>query len=290
MYYYRVIMLPVLLDLKFIKIYTFGIFLMLAFFWSTFMIWRNVRMTSYKEEDIFDGIFLSLAGGLFFGRLIYVIINFSDFGFDVLKFVLINGYPGMSIWGIIAGALVTLYLFFANRKIDFKEVIDYFVSPMFTALMFGKLGAFFAGSEVGAKTNFFLRLKFPGHEGLRHLTSFYEAILFGIAAYISYRILFEIRKERFVHGFNLFFFLWVFGFIYFIFDKLKAPTLYLQGHSFNQVVSGGLLLTTSFWFIYYKRHVISNFLTKHGQKAISKIRSGSKGKTASGEAKKPVSN
>lgn len=283
-------MLPVLLDLKFLKIYTNGIFLMLAFFWATFMIWRNVRMTSYKEEDVFDGIFLSMAGGLFFGRLIYVIVNFKEFGFDILKFVLVNGYPGMSIWGVLAGALVTLYLFFLSRKIDFKEIIDYFVSPMFVAITFGKLGSFFSGSEVGAKTNFFLKLKFPGHDGLRHLTSLYEAILFSIAAYISFRLLFEIRKEKFVKGFNLFFFLWFFGFVYFIFDKLKAPTLYLQGYSFNQLVSGGLLLTTSFWFLYYKRHVISNFISKHGQKAILKIRSGAKGKASTGEAKKSGTN
>ncbi|PIZ68201.1 hypothetical protein COY13_01625, partial [Candidatus Roizmanbacteria bacterium CG_4_10_14_0_2_um_filter_36_35] len=62
-------MLPVLLDLKFIKIYTFGVFLMLGFLWASFVLWRNIRLTSHKEEEIFDGLFLSLLGGLFFGRL-----------------------------------------------------------------------------------------------------------------------------------------------------------------------------------------------------------------------------
>lgn len=290
MIYYRVIMLPVLLDLKFLKIYTNGIFLMLAFFWATFLIWRNVRMTSYKEEDVFDGIFLGLAGGLFVGRLFYVIINFEEFGFDLLKFVLINGYPGMSVWGVIIGTLVTFYLFFSSRKIDFKEIIDYFISPIFLALSFGKLGSFFSGSEVGSKTDFFLKMKFPGHEGMRHLTSFYEAVVFAIAAYLAYKLLFEIRKEKYGHGFLLAFFLWVFSFTYFIFDKLKAPTLYLQGYSFNLVMSGALLLTMSFYFIYYKRQTISNFITKYGQKTISKIRNASKRKTSGGEAKKPHSN
>jgi phosphatidylglycerol:prolipoprotein diacylglycerol transferase len=279
-------MLPVLLDLKFIKIYTNGIFLMLAFFWAMFLIWRNVRMTSYKEEDIFDGIFLGLTGGLFFGRLFYVVVNFKEFGFDFLKFVLINGYPGISVWGVIAGCLITLYFFFSSRKIDFKEIVDYFISPIFLALMFGKLGSFFSGSEVGAKTNFFLKMKFPGHDGMRHLTSFYEALFFAFAAYLSYRLLFEIRKERYSHGFLLAFFLWFFSLTYFIFDKIKAPTLYLQGYSFNMVMSGAMLLTTSFYFIYYKRQVISNFITNHGQKAIHKIRNAAKGKIAGGETKK----
>ena len=58
-------MIPVLLDLKFIKIYTFGIFLVLAFFWGAFILWKNYLLTAQKEEELFDGMFLSLAGGLF---------------------------------------------------------------------------------------------------------------------------------------------------------------------------------------------------------------------------------
>ena len=75
-------MLPVLLDLKFVKIYTFGIFLVLAFFWGTFLLWRSLRLSSYREEDAFDGLFLALAGGLFVSRLVYVILNFQKFGFN----------------------------------------------------------------------------------------------------------------------------------------------------------------------------------------------------------------
>ena len=113
-------MLPVLLDLKFIKIYTFGVFLVLGFFWSAFLLWRNIRLTSYKEEDVFDGLFFSLFGGLFIGRLIYVVLNFNDFGFDILKFILVNGYPGISLIGAILGGVFALFGFFGLKKIDFS--------------------------------------------------------------------------------------------------------------------------------------------------------------------------
>src|SRR3989339_1668121 len=121
-------MLPVLLNLGFIKIYTFGVFLVLAFFWATFLLWKNIRLTSFKEEDVFDGLFLSLLGTLFFGRLIYVILNFKDFGLNLLKFILINGYPGISLYGSIFGGFLILYLFSVSRKINFNELIDYFVT------------------------------------------------------------------------------------------------------------------------------------------------------------------
>src|SRR3989338_9939126 len=94
-------MLPVLLNVGFLKIYTFGVFLVLGFFWATFLLWKNIRLTSLKEKDVFDGLFISLLGALFFGRLVYVILNFKDFGFNLLKFILINGYPGISLYGLI---------------------------------------------------------------------------------------------------------------------------------------------------------------------------------------------
>src|SRR3989338_2744259 len=96
-------MLPVLFSFGPVKIYTFGIFLVLAFFWAAFILWKNIRLSSYKEDDIFDGMFISLIGGLVIGRLVYVILNFSSFGIDLLKFILINGYPGISLAGVIVG-------------------------------------------------------------------------------------------------------------------------------------------------------------------------------------------
>lgn len=279
-------MLPVLLDLKFVKIYTFGVFLMLAFFWSSFMLWRNIRLTSYKEEDVFDGLFLSIFGGLFLGRLTYVILNFKDFGFSFLKFILINGYPGISLIGTILGSLLVLYIFFSTKKINFLEIIDYFVTPLFIALLFGKLGSFFSGAEAGTVTNFFLKVKYAGLGGLRHLTPFYEAILFTFGAFFSHKLLFEIRREKYQKGFLLFFFFWFFSLVYFLFDKIKFVTLYLQGRSFNWLLSGIVLLTTSVYFIYYFKNNLLGFINKHGHKAFKKIHSGTKGKTPKGETKK----
>ncbi|MBI4009128.1 prolipoprotein diacylglyceryl transferase [Candidatus Roizmanbacteria bacterium] len=285
-------MLPVLLDLKFIKIYTFGVFLVLAFFWGSFLLWKNIRLTSYKEEEIFDGLFFSLFGALFFGRLFYVILNFEKFGFSLLKFILINGFPGISQFGILVGGFLTLYLYFFIKKIKFREAADYFISPIFVAVLFGKLGSFFSGAEVGAKTKFFLSIKYTGYDGLRHLTPLYEAIVFGLGAYLSYKLLFAVRKERYPRGFVFYFFCWYFAFIYFLFDKLKENRLYLFGQSFNMTVSAMLSLTVSLYFIYHFR----NSFLSYGSKAYQSIakrtsrrfakRSKKAGKADSGTQKK----
>ena len=279
-------MLPVLLNLGLIKIYTFGVFLVLGFFWATFLLWKNIRLTSFKEEDVFDGLFISLLGALFFGRLVYVILNFKDFGFSILKFILINGYPGISLYGLVFGGFLVLYLFSISRKINFNELVDYFVTPLFIALAFGKIGAFFSGIEIGTKTNFFLKIKYVGFDGLRHLVGMYEGLMFIIGVLITYKILFEIRREKFYKGFLLKFFIWFLALTIFLFDKIKNNRLYFVGLSLDFLVSLIILLTTSFHFVYYFRNDILSFIKNYGQKIFKTVRSRSKKKVGGGKEKK----
>jgi len=249
-------MLPVLLDFGFLKIYTLGVFLVLAFFWGCFFVWKNIALTSYKEDEIFDGLFFSLFGGLFVGRLMYVAFHFSDFGVDVLKFILINGYPGMHFVGFTIGFLVFNYIFLLGKKISFLKYVDYIIPSFFLALAIGKLGSFFSGAEVGSQTKFFLSLAYPHLDGARHLTSLYESIVFFLGSYITYKYIFLIRKEKLHEGFNLVFFVWYFSLVQFIFDPIKAFRTTTQYVSVEMIVSGVLLLTGSIYFIYYFRKLI----------------------------------
>jgi phosphatidylglycerol:prolipoprotein diacylglycerol transferase len=272
-------MLPVLINLKFLKIYTFGVFLVLSFFWGSFMLWKNIRLTSFKEEDVFDGLFTALFGSLLLGRLIYVILNFDQFGFDFLKFILINGYPGISLFGALIGGLVSLWLYFTFKRASLREAVDYFISPLLLAVAFGKLGSFFSGVEAGTKTKILPAVRYVGFDGARHLTPFYEAILFFAGAYLAQKLLFEVRREKYFHGFVFVFFGWYFSLINFLFDKLKEHNLYFLGKSFNGLLAKIILLTSSLYFIYYYRSSIlkgllgfTSFLKTYEQKAFKKIR------------------
>lgn len=249
-------MLPVFLTVGPIKIYTFGVFLVLAFFWSSFFLWKLVRLTAYNEELVFDGFFFSLFGALFFSRLFYVILNFKDFGFNLLKFVLINGYPGLSLYGAIFGGFLSVFLFFNSKKIKFIEIVDYFVPSLFLALSLGKIGAFLAGVEVGSKTNFFLSVRYLGFEGTRHLTPFYEGLFFFVAFLIAYKLIFYIRQEKLTQGFNGIFFFWFFSLTNLVFEKIKDKHLFFKGISLNGFISGFLFLTIGLYFVYYFKTVI----------------------------------
>lgn len=262
-------MLPVLVNLPFLKIYTFGVFLLLAFFWGSFMLWKNILLTSYKEDDVFDSMFISLVFGLFISRLVYVATHFGDFGFNVLKFILINGYPGLSLYGFLAGVSIALFLYFQYRKIKFKEAVDYFVPAAFIALGFGKLGAFFAAVEIGTRTSVPIAMKYAGAAGMRHLTPLYESILFFAGAFIAYNLVFSVRRGTFSKGAVAAFFWWYTALILALFDFLKdRPTTVFSGVSLNLAISGFLLLTFTGFFIYYFRSLILSPFTKHGKSAI----------------------
>ncbi|MFH1827355.1 MAG: prolipoprotein diacylglyceryl transferase family protein [bacterium] len=277
-------MLPILFDLPFIKIYTNGVFLLLAFFWGAFLLWKNFLLTSQKEEQIFDGMFIAVASGLFVGRIVHVFLNFEDFGFSFLKFILINGYPGISLYGFLIGAFLSLWIFFVNRKINLLESFDYVIPASFLALGLGKLGSFISGSEIGSRTGFMASLKYQGLEGARHLTSFYEAIIFLIATFLSYKLLYSIRRDKFSKGTNLFFFWWLFSLIYLIFDSIKTNKALLFNFSFNYIVSLVCLLTFSLIFVYHFRSLIFEKLSllkkipnKNGKKVFKFLHKKEKG-------------
>lgn len=259
-------MLPVLIDLPYLKIYTFGVFLLLSFFWSSFLLWKTILLTSYKEEQVFDSLFLSLVVGVIVSRLVHVITHFSDFGFSVSKFIFINGYPGLSLYGFIFGSLLGLFMYAYTHKLKSLEYIDYFVPSTFVALGFGKIGSFFSGVDVGVRTSFPLAIKYVGFDGLRHIPALYEGILFFLAAFVAYQTVFAIRRGTYQKGTNLVFFFFIYSLVTLIFDLLKERTTTIFGKwSLNASLSIVLLLTFTFLFLYYFRGFFSKFLTNHGK-------------------------
>jgi phosphatidylglycerol:prolipoprotein diacylglycerol transferase len=256
-------MLPILLDLGFIKIYTFGVFLLLAFFWASFYLWKNILLTSFKEETIFDAVFLGLIGGMLFGRLEFVLSHLGGYSWDPLKFILINGYPGIGLLGFLTGFLATFLIFLKRQDISFKKIIDYIVPPLLLAIAIGKLGSFFSGTEIGTQTEFPISLIYKNIDGARHLTALYESILFFGATFASHLVLRSIRRDNLNIGFNFFFFIFINGLTFSLFDNLKSFRAIIQsiGLSHDFIISiFALLLTTFYFIIYFRSKIRKTFL------------------------------
>ena len=253
-------MLPVLIDIGFIKIHTLGVFYVLAFFWGSFFLWKNISLTSFKEDQIFDALFVGLFGSLVFGRVAYVLMNFDDFGFNILRYILLNGYPGIHFLSSLVGFIIFIYLFSVNKKFSFMKFIDYMIPPILLTVGIGKLGAFFSGSEIGSQTNFFLSLAYPNLDGVRHLTAFYEAILYFVGAYFAYQIVMQIRRQLYYPGFSLIIGVLIVSLITVVLDNIYAFRTVVGGLYIDFWVSLILVLTTSGYVVYYFREHLLQFV------------------------------
>ncbi len=232
-------MFPVLIHFGFIKIYTFGLFLVLSFFAGAFVLWKNIKLTSYKEEEVFDGLFLSILGGLLGGRIVYTLLNFNDFGFKIMRFILINGYPGLSLFGVLLGSFITLLIYGRIKKIGILDMCEYVISPLLLALAVAKVGSFLSGNDIGMQTSFLLKARYSGVEGTRHIVAIYESILFFIAFLFAHRLLFRVRREHAKTGTSLLFFMTYFGLAEVLVDWLKQDRILIGKLSFN-VIAGSI--------------------------------------------------
>ena len=204
-------MLPILFTIGPVKFYTLGLFLVLALFWGSFILWKLINLTPYKNTEAFDVLSFCLAGAVGFARIFFVILNWPTFGFNLLKIILINGYPGMSLVGALFGAFIFFAFYCFYRKKSFYELVDYFVVPLFLALSIGKIGSFISGVDVGTKTDFMLSTNVVGYIGRRQVVGLYEALFYFVGFIASYKMLFKIRREQLNQGTIFFYFLLFFS-------------------------------------------------------------------------------
>lgn len=244
-------MLPIFAQLGSLYIYTYGIFLVLGFFWSCFFVWKHIRISKFEEETAFDIVFISFGGMLVIGRLVYCLLHFQEFGFNILKYLLANGYPGISPAGMFLGGIGTLYIASVRRKIKFTELSDYFVPSLFIFTLFAEVGAFVAGIEPGVVWKWF-----------RHPVALYKAALLGLGTYVSISMFYNVRKEKIEKGALLFVFFGLYSVSYVAFHFLEDKRTLLTESPFDYWFFVILLLTSCFYFVYYFRvFIISGFQT-----------------------------
>ena len=152
-------MLPILLSLGPIKIYSYGVFITLGLFLALYFWWKMGRDEHWDEITLFDGFFLSLIVYLGAGRLGYVFGHMADVGTIYRSFAIL-AYPGINIVvGIVA---VFIFLIFFARANNWNEwrVADAVVVSTSIILAFGGIAGFLNGSNPGREVSW--GVMYPG--------------------------------------------------------------------------------------------------------------------------------
>jgi len=172
-------MFPILFELGPVKFYTFTIFLILAFFASTYVFWRKGREEHYQEDELFDAFLQALFWGVLWSRIGFVALHLDAFGLQPLNWINVIDLPGYStLFGLIAAAW-SLYKSAKSQKWDEYEVLDFGVIAVTLATAILWLGSFFSGADFGTPTSLPWGVQFPNVFDKRHPLQ-----LYGFLAYL----------------------------------------------------------------------------------------------------------
>lgn len=157
-------MLPILLNLGPVKIYSYGVCLAIGLFISLYFWWKMGRDEHWDEILLFDGFFLSVIVYLVFGRIGYVLSHIGDTS-TIYRSIAILAYPGLNaVFGIVA-VIIFMVLFARAQGWQVWKASDAFVVALSIILVFGGLGGLLNGSNPGRLAPW--GLIYPGQTGPR---------------------------------------------------------------------------------------------------------------------------
>lgn len=231
-------MYPILFSFGPITIYSFGVFLLLAFLVGSFIVWKFGKET-FPPEKILDATLISILTGLIGARAYFIFLHSSTFGGNILKWLHLFLYPGLSFSGGLVFGLIGLFIFCRKKHLNFSLFLDISVLGLCLSEAIGWLGCFFNGCAFGTTTNLPWGFSFIGLLARRHPVQIYASVLFFLIFLLLLR-----KREVFTKTPGLL------ALSYFL---LSSPTrllleffrgdrIYFKGINFGQILNLSFLL------------------------------------------------
>lgn len=149
-------MLPILISMGPVKIYSYGLMLAIGLFIGLYYWWKMGRDEHFDEIALFDAYFLSLIVFVIFGRAAYVLLHLADLD-TFYRMLAILAYPGIDgVVGIITSVIFVI-MFARSHSWDEWRVVDSLAVVLSLVLIFGSLGGFLNGSNPGMEASWGLK-------------------------------------------------------------------------------------------------------------------------------------
>ena len=229
-------MYPILLKIGAFHLYSFSVFIILAWALYSFLFWRSLRAEGVSEEHIFDTTFWATVGAFVASRLGFVAFHWDIFSPTLLKIPAIWVAPGLSFYSsFLAGVGISLVL--ARRyKMRLGWLLDAFAASIPLTIIIGSIASLLDGSEVGAPAHLPFAIRYVGHEGLRHPYQLYVILAMGLlgigVGYLGRRA----KKDRWAYGLVGIWFFLLLSALMFGLEFVKESNIYWKSLSVNQWV------------------------------------------------------
>lgn len=141
-------MLPIIINIGPVKIYSYGLFLSLGLLISLYYYWKMGRDEHLDEISLFDSFFISLLSFFVFGRILYIALMSPQLNLFT-KGMAILTHPGLVTFAGLVGSLLALTLISKAKNWEFWKVMDMAAVTYSVAFIFGAIGSLLSGANSG---------------------------------------------------------------------------------------------------------------------------------------------
>ena len=145
-------MYPVILDLGFIKIYSFGLMMGLSFLLANYLLNKELKRVGINPEYGNTIILIAMVAGISGSKIFYLFENFKDFISDPIGLTFSGA--GLTFYGGFLLATLSIYIFIKNKKLNFLQFADLLGPILILAYGVARIGCHLAGDgDYGTPTN-----------------------------------------------------------------------------------------------------------------------------------------
>jgi len=233
-------MFPILLTIGSFHIFSFSVFLILAWIVFSFTFWKLMRVHAIDEEHVFDLTFYATLSAFLVSRAGFVLFHRELFADDLLRVAALWIAPGLTLYGGLLGGLLTLVYLARSYKIRLGYVLDALALALPSALLLGNIGSLLDGSVVGKMTNVPWAINYVGNVGKRHPVQAYEMLALGVIIGIVLYLGGVGAKRKWPYGkIGVWFFL-LYSISMFCLEFTKDSSVYWLSVSANQWILVGV--------------------------------------------------
>ena len=227
---------PVLFTVGSFHLYSFSLFIVLAWLIFSFVFWKMLRNQAVSDERIFDLTFYATILAFVGARATFVLLHRELFSDSILKIPAIWVQPGLSLYGALTCGILTMFYLARHYKVRVAYVLDSLAFALPISLSVGLLGAFLDGTSVGVLSDVPWGILYVGYVGKRHPVQIYEILLLFFVYLLVYTVHKRANKLGYPYGTTGLWFFLSFSLGLFLVEFLKDSTVYFSYLSINQWV------------------------------------------------------
>lgn len=224
-------MRPIFIQIGSINIYSYGLFLALAFLSSLFLIRVELRENGFDSDLAYDLIIHGSIGGIIGARLLYIATHLDIYLSNPWSMLSVS--QGLVFYGGLAGGFLAIFWLIKRRELPLLQIADCLAPSLALGNAIGRIGCFMAGCCYGKLLGPDFARILPAIFDLRHPTQLYD-LLYNLLIFI---FLFFFYKRGRKSGDRFFIFLLLYSIGRFFVEIFRVSEVFILSLTGAQLIS-----------------------------------------------------